>query len=166
MQGFLLSSSTDSATPAVIPDLEPSGGSFVWIKDWFCDWNQTLPSLLTSNLANRLIVRRRYYPNIQISFRHCNQILWTEPNLQPNRIEYSANRFATKQKPTLRLRPRGSRSALPPSRADSQWPQRSHFFCENAAEWISREEEQNECRANLADVFLRLFCIFVIGILP
>ena len=39
-------SSADSAAPAVISELEPSGGCSVWIKDWFCDSNQTLRSLL------------------------------------------------------------------------------------------------------------------------
>ena len=42
--GFLLSSSADSATPAVISEIEPSGGCSVWIKDWFCDSNPTLHS--------------------------------------------------------------------------------------------------------------------------
>ena len=41
IQGFLLSSCADSETPAVITEIEPSGGCSVWIKDWFCDSNQS-----------------------------------------------------------------------------------------------------------------------------
>ena len=37
---FLLSGSADSATPAAITEIEPSGGCSVWVKDWFCDSNQ------------------------------------------------------------------------------------------------------------------------------
>ena len=38
---FLLSSSADWAPPAAVPELEPSGSWSVWVKDWFCDSNQS-----------------------------------------------------------------------------------------------------------------------------
>ena len=44
--GFLFSSSAYSATPAVIPELELSGSCSVWVKDWFCDSNQSGRELL------------------------------------------------------------------------------------------------------------------------
>ena len=34
---FLFSSSTDSATPTVITEIEQSGGCSGWVKLWFCD---------------------------------------------------------------------------------------------------------------------------------
>ena len=43
---IFLSSCVDSATPAVITEIEPSGGYSVWIKNWFCVSNKTLQSLL------------------------------------------------------------------------------------------------------------------------
>ena len=39
--GFLSSSGADSASLAVITEIEQSDGCSVWIKDWFCDSNPT-----------------------------------------------------------------------------------------------------------------------------